>query len=163
MANRRDLDLQQAELNFEAACELDAEGRIEEADQEFRRAAALAPEEFAVPPRLGLQEFEKIVEESLDSIPERFDPYLHQVSVVVRDYPHEIDAEPDLLGLYVGVPRTERTHELEDHLDQVFIFKRNLEIDFPDPEVLREEIRKTVVHEIAHHFGMLDDEMGDYA
>ena len=78
----------------------------------------------------------------------------------------------DVMRILEGVERqfeqfrqiqAERTHEVEDHLDQVFIFKRNLEIDFPDPDELREEIRKTVVHEIAHHFGMTDDEMGDYA
>lgn len=163
MGNRRERDLEEAQMHFEEACELDLEGRAAEADREFRRAAAIAPEEFPVPPRLSRKEFDRIVAESLDSIPERFDPYLSQVSVAVRDYPHEIDADPDLLGLYVGVPRTERTHELEDHLDQIFIFKRNLEIDFPDPDELREEIRKTVVHEIAHHFGMSEDEMGEYA
>ncbi len=163
MKRRRERELQQAEMHFDDACELDLRGRIDEADQEFRRAAALAPEEFPLPPRLGREEFDKIVEDSLDSIPERFDRYLSQVAILVRDYPHEIGADPDLLGLYVGVPRTERTLEVEDHLDQVFIFKRILEIDFPDPDELREEIRKTVVHEIAHHFGMTDDEMGDYA
>lgn len=149
-------------MHFENACELDRAGRAAEADEEFQRAAALDPE-FLVPPRLSRREFDRIVAESLDSIPESFDPYLQQVAVVVRDYPDEIDADPDLLGLYVGIPRTERTHEVEDHLDQVFIFKRNLEIDFPDLDELREEIRKTVVHEIAHHFGMEDDEMGEYA
>ncbi len=163
MKSRRERELQQAKMHFDDACELDLRGRIDEADQEFRQAAALAPEEFPLPPRLGRKEFDKIVEDSLDSIPERFDRYLGQVAILVRDYPHEIGAEPDLLGLYVGVPRTERAHEIEDHLDQFFIFKRNLEIDFPNLNELREEIRKTVVHEIAHHFGMTDDEMGDYA
>lgn len=163
MENPRERELDEAEILFENACELDRQGRVAEAEAEFRRAADIAPEEFQAPPRLGPEEFDRIVAESLDCIPERFDPFLHQVSVVVRDYPGEIGADPDLLGLYVGIPRTERTHEVEDHLDQVFIFKRNLEIDFPDLDELREEIRKTVVHEIAHHFGMTDDEMGEYA
>ena len=160
---REEDDFERAEIHFENACELDRLGRTEEADEEFRRAAALAPEEFRAPLRLERQAFEKIVAESLDSIPERFDRYLRQVVVAVHDYPEEIDAPPDLLGLYVGIPRTERDHELRDHLDRVFIFKRNLEIDSPDPDELREEIRKTVVHEIAHHFGMTDEEMGEYA
>ncbi len=156
-------NFERAEIHFENACELDRQGHTEDADEEFRHAAALAPEEFRAPLRLGRRTFEKIVAESLDSIPERFDQYLRQVVVTVHDYPDETDALPDLLGLYVGIPRTERSHEFRDHLDRVFIFKRNLEIDFPDPDELREEIRKTVVHEIAHHFGMTDEEMGEYA
>jgi predicted Zn-dependent protease with MMP-like domain len=151
-----------AEICFERACCLDRSGRAEDADRQFAEAARLSPDELPAPPRLNQEDFEKVVEEALDSIPEKFDPYLRQVAVAVRDYPGPGDPDPNLLGLYVGIPRTERTHESSGHLDTIFLFKRNLEIEFVDEDDLREEIRKTVIHEIAHHFGLGEEEMGEY-
>jgi predicted Zn-dependent protease with MMP-like domain len=142
---------------------LDRLGRNDEADAEFRKAAALDPEEYPRPPRLSLKAFEKVVEEALDSIPEKLDAYVRQIAVAIRDYPTAEDPDPFLLGLYEGVPRTERSHELRDHLDQIFIYKRNLEIEFPDIDELRDEIRKTVIHEVGHHFGLGEEDMGEYA
>lgn len=161
---RRLLDpLEEAWVRFERGACLDRFGRSQEADVEFRLAEKLAPEEYPAPLRLGAEEFDRLVAEALDAVPERFDPFLSQVMVAVRDYPGASDPDPHLLGLYVGVPRTERTQELADHLDQIFVFKRNLELDVLDRDELREEIRKTVIHEIAHHFGMGEEDMGDYA
>ena len=154
---------EEAWLRFERGACLDRAGKTAEADKELRRAAALAPEEFPLPLRLEAEAFERLVADSLDSLPERFDAYLGQVVVAVRDYPGGEDPDPHLLGLYVGVPRTERGPELEETLDRIFIFKRNLELAVWDRAELREEIRKTVVHEVAHHFGLGEDDMGEYA
>jgi predicted Zn-dependent protease with MMP-like domain len=154
---------EEAWLRFERGSCLDRAGREAEADAELARAAALAPEEFPLPLRLEAAAFDRLVAEALDSLPERFDPYLRQVVVAVRDYPARGDPDPHILGLYVGVPRTERGPGQEEHLDQVFIFKRNLELMVRDAAELREEIRKTVVHEIAHHFGLGEEDMGEYA
>jgi predicted Zn-dependent protease with MMP-like domain/Flp pilus assembly protein TadD len=165
MASSPDLELEpdeEAWIHFEKGRCLDRLEREEEADREFELAAQLAPDECPLPPRLSPGEFDALVEEALDSIAPEFDPYLQQVAVAVQDYP-PADAEPFLLGLYVGVPRTERAHDEVDHLDRVFIFKRNLETEFPGREALREEIRKTVIHEIAHHFGFGEEDMGEYA
>jgi predicted Zn-dependent protease with MMP-like domain len=158
-----DDDVERAALHSLRASCLDRLSKAEEADAEFRKAAKLAPKDFPAPPRLSPDRFDAIVAGALDGIPLEFAPYLRQVAVVVRDYPSSEEWDPFLLGLYVGVPLTERGHEQRDDPGQVFLFKRNLEIEFPDLETLRVEIRKTVIHEVAHHFGLGEDDMGEYA
>jgi predicted Zn-dependent protease with MMP-like domain len=145
---------------------LDRLDRAEEADRAFKKAARLDPEEYRMPPRLSQEEFEDVVREALDELPEDVARYLDNVIVQAVDYPRSPPLDPGidpcLLGLYLGVPRTDRSPEVRDNLDRIFVFKRNLEIEFPDLEVLKEEIRKTVIHEIAHHFGFGEDEMGGF-
>ena len=153
--------------HFDRALCLDRLGRPEEADASFKKAARLDPEGYPRPPRLSQEEFEKVVEDALGEVPPRLSDLIANVVMEVRDYPTSPPLEPGLdpylLGLYVGVPRTERTQDLRDHLDRVFVFKRNLEIEFPRRAELREEIRKTVIHEIAHHFGLGEEDMGGFA
>ncbi len=153
--------------HFDRALCLDRLTRTEEADREFREAERLAPEELTRPARLSLEEFEEVARRAIDEIPEALRKYLDNVIVEVMDYPSspplDPGLDPNLLGLYVGVARTDRTQECRDNLDRIFIFKRNLEIEFPARARLREEIRKTVIHEIAHHFGLGEEDMGDYA
>jgi predicted Zn-dependent protease with MMP-like domain len=153
-----------ASFHQDRALCLDRLDRPAEADREFREAARLDPEECPPIERLPRERFEALVVEALDGVPPEFDPYLRQVSVVVREYPIPMqDVDPFSLGLYSGVPRTERVEENRNHLDTIFIFKRNHELLGLDRESLREEVRKTVVHEIAHHFGFGEDDMGEYA
>lgn len=158
-----DDDETRASIHYDLGLCLDREGKAEKADSYFRKAARSSPETYPAPLRLESAEFEAIVAEALDSIPPAFQPYLKQVVVLVEDYPPPSEEDPYLLGLYLGVPRTERAHEAKDDLDHILIFKRNHELMHSSREDLREEVRKTVVHEIAHHFGLAEDEMGDYA
>lgn len=153
----------EAGLYYDLGLCLDRLGRSGDADREFRAAERRAPETFPRPPRLEAEEFDAIVTEALDAIPPRFRPYLDQVAIVVEDYPSTPLDDPFLLGLYDGVPRTERSFEGADPLERIFVYKRNHELQFPTREELRDEVQKTVVHEIAHHFGLLEHEMGDYA
>jgi predicted Zn-dependent protease with MMP-like domain len=132
------------------------------ADAEFRCAARLAPDDFAMPLRLAEDRFEALVGAALDEVPEEFARRLEQVVVRVRDYPASEDGDPFLLGLYVGVARRDRTLATEDHLDHIVVFKRCHELRCADEAALREEVRRTVVHEIAHHFGIEHEDMGDY-
>jgi predicted Zn-dependent protease with MMP-like domain len=152
-----------AQLFWDLGICLDREGLAEEADRRFRKAARLDPETFSPPPRLSAEAFEELVGEAMDSIPDAFHEYIEQVSVVVLDYPADPDLDPFLLGLYEGVPRTERSWDGIEPPERVFVFKRNHEILHPRIEELREEVRKTVIHEIAHHFGLDEDAMGEYA
>ena len=109
------------------------------------------------------RQFEQIVERALTGLPPVFADRLENVAVVIRDEPTEEDLdeaglEPgeELFGLYVGVPLTERG---EYHMvlpDRILIFQGPHERHFQDEELL-EEIQCTVVHEIAHFFG-IDDE-----
>ncbi|MGI9606749.1 MAG: metallopeptidase family protein [Acidimicrobiales bacterium] len=101
--------------------------------------------------------FEGLVADALDSIGEPFESMMDNVVVVVED---EHPDEPDLLGLYEGVPLTERDgYGLMDLPDQVTIFRVTLCDVCSNHEELLHEIRVTVVHEIAHHFGIDDDRL----
>lgn len=121
--------------------------------------------------RMTDEEFDRAVDEALDCIPPQFLDALENVAIAVQDEP---DAEQlaavdgsdpaefpmhgdELLGLYDGTPLTERGNYDFDLPDMVTIFKGPHERSFGSREEIVEEIRKTVVHEIGHYFG-LDDE-----
>jgi predicted Zn-dependent protease with MMP-like domain len=86
---------------------------------------------------------------------------MSNVDIVVEE---ENPEDPDLFGLYLGIPLTERGVESYAGVlpDKIAIYRRPLEEEFgDDPEVLEEEIRITVVHEIAHHFGIDEDRIAE--
>jgi predicted Zn-dependent protease with MMP-like domain len=106
----------------------------------------------------------------LDRLPRRFREQLRNVEFVVEKRPsiellraEGLDPRCDTLyGIYQGVPLPDRS-SLDPPLlpDKITIFAEPLIQDFPDPEELREEIRLTVLHEIAHYFGMDEEEVED--
>jgi predicted Zn-dependent protease with MMP-like domain len=99
--------------------------------------------------------FEEHVRAALDSLPPRLAGALDNVAVVVRD---EDPEDPDLFGLYEGTPLPERSSGAGGRLpDQITIYRLPLEESFTDPGELEEEIRITVLHELAHYFG-IDEE-----
>jgi predicted Zn-dependent protease with MMP-like domain len=96
--------------------------------------------------------FEDHVREALDLLPPKLAAALDNVAVVVED---EHPDDPDLFGLYEGTPLTERDTRYAGRLpDRITIYKVPLEETFEDPDELREEIRITVLHELAHYFGI---------
>ena len=104
----------------------------------------------------------------LDKLPRQFRKQLHNVEIVVEERPGEelfLDAGLDpkhdtLYGLYQGIPLPDRSSLYPPILpDKITIFAEPLLEDFPDPNELREQIRVTVLHEIAHYFGFDDDEI----
>ena len=101
------------------------------------------------------EDFDALVERALDEIPDEIASLVRNVVVLVEDEPPEDD--PDLLGLYDGVALTERWGDPMMELpDRIFIFRGPL-LDMCDTdEQLVEEVRITVVHEVAHHFGIDD-------
>lgn len=102
--------------------------------------------------------FDNLVADALDRIPDELARLMDNVVVLVEDEPPADD--PDLLGLYVGTPLTERGSEYTFHApDQVFVFRGPLLRMCEDLEDLAEEIEITVVHEIAHHFGIEDHQL----
>jgi predicted Zn-dependent protease with MMP-like domain len=102
--------------------------------------------------------FEDQVRAALDELPEPFAAALQNVAVVVED---ENPEDPDLLGLYQGVPLPERGDGAGLLPDTISIYRIPLEESFPDPGELREEIRTTVLHEIAHYFGIDEDRLAE--
>jgi len=114
-------------------------------------------------------EFEAVVEEVLDGLPEEYARRLGNVEILIEDAPtaetlREMGLDPrrdTLFGCYDGVPLGERGIDNAFLPDRITLFYRPLVRSFRSPRRIREEIRKTVVHEIAHHFGMDDDEIED--
>jgi predicted Zn-dependent protease with MMP-like domain len=104
--------------------------------------------------------FEDHVERALESLPPELRRAMSNIEIVVED---ENPEEPDLLGLYLGIPLTERGGEYAGVLpDKIAVYRIPLEEEFgDDPAVLEEEIRITVIHEIAHHFGIDEDRLAD--
>jgi predicted Zn-dependent protease with MMP-like domain len=115
-------------------------------------------------------EIRKEVVKVLDRLPKRFRDRLRNIEIVVEKRPSAgllraegLDPRHDTLyGLYQGVPLPERSEFDAPMLpDKITIFSEPLLADFPDPEELRSEIRLTVLHEMAHYFGMDEDEIED--
>ena len=104
--------------------------------------------------------FEDHVQRALDSLPRDLRRAMSNVEVVVEE---ENAEEPDLFGLYLGIPLVERDSGYAGVLpDKIAIYRKPLEEEFgDDPEVLEDEIRITVLHEIAHHFGIDEDRLAD--
>jgi predicted Zn-dependent protease with MMP-like domain len=122
--------------------------------------------------RMSLSQFGRIVAGVMETLPEEIARQIDNVVVDVEEEPdeatlrdmgftdEELDAGETLYGLFVpmhigdpdGVGFPDQPH-------RIFIYKRPLEEDFPDPEELRIEIRKTVIHELAHHFGWTDADL----
>jgi predicted Zn-dependent protease with MMP-like domain len=102
------------------------------------------------------ERFDALVDQALDGIPDELASLVHNLVVLVEDEPPE--GEPDdLLGLYDGFAITERDSTLSGQLpDRIFVFRGPLLDMCSTEEELVEEVRITVVHEIAHHFGIDD-------
>jgi len=102
--------------------------------------------------------FEDHVRAALDELPPDLASALTNVAVVVED---ENPEDPDLFGLYHGVPLPERGDMAGLPPDTISIYRIPLEDSFPDPKELREEIRVTMLHELAHHFGLDEDRLAE--
>jgi predicted Zn-dependent protease with MMP-like domain len=103
-------------------------------------------------------DFEAHVRRALDALPAELRHAMSNVEIVVED---ENPEDPDLFGLYTGIPLTERDSGYAGALpDKIEIYRLPLEDEFgDDPAVLEDEIRITVIHELAHHFGIDDDRL----
>ena len=102
--------------------------------------------------------FEDHVRASLDELPPDLAQALENIAVVVED---EHPDDPDLFGLYHGVPLPERGDMGGVLPDKISIYRIPLEETFRDPNELREEIRITVLHELAHYFGLDEDRIAE--
>ena len=115
-------------------------------------------------------EIRREVARVIDKLPKEFREQLRNVEIVVETRPSNellraegLDPREDTLyGIYQGVPLPDRS-ALDPPLlpDKITIFAEPLLEDYPDPDELREEIRLTVLHEIAHYFGMDEEEIED--
>ena len=102
--------------------------------------------------------FDDHVKAALDSLPPHLAAALDNVAVVVED---ENPDDPDLFGLYEGVPLPERGDMAGALPDRITIFRLPLEDEFADPRELEREIRITVLHELGHYFGLDEDRLAE--
>jgi predicted Zn-dependent protease with MMP-like domain len=125
------------------------------------------------PRQRGDKTFEELVAEALDSLPPDIQEKLENVEVVVEWRPSpaqmrrmRLGPGQTLFGLYEGVPLTERTSGYGMVLpDKITIFRQPIEAYCQTDEEVRQTVRRTVLHELAHHFGISDErlrELGAY-
>jgi len=119
---------------------------------------------------MNRREIRKAAVRVLEGLPEEFRSRLENIEIVIEKRPKKsqliamgLDPEQDVLyGLYEGTPLTERSAFDPPLLpDRIVIFSEPLRRDFPDPGELRNQIRLTLLHEIAHYFGMDEEEIED--
>ena len=101
-------------------------------------------------------------------VPDELRGHISNVEIMIEDKPSdelldELGVPPDdtLFGLYEGTPLTERSTEYSGLPDRIIIFRRPLLEEFDDPLDLRREIARTVIHEIAHHFGIDEERLAE--
>jgi predicted Zn-dependent protease with MMP-like domain len=111
--------------------------------------------------------FALLVEQALAELPPRFAKFLREVPVELRKWPSpallrglNMDPGSLLLGLYRGHPRTVRSVEDSGRLpDAIYIFQSNIEQVCNNEQELIDQVRKTVLHEIGHHFGLSEEDL----
>jgi predicted Zn-dependent protease with MMP-like domain len=106
----------------------------------------------------AIPNFDQAVQDAIDSLPQELRDRISNVEVVVEDEPPP--GQP-LLGLYQGVPLTRRGSGYSGALpDKISIYRGPLERLYGhDPELLSDQIRRVVLHEVAHHFGISDERL----
>jgi predicted Zn-dependent protease with MMP-like domain len=116
----------------------------------------------------GRVAFEDLVDDALAEIPEPFSRALDEVAIVIDDEPspqqrreNHLGPRDTLYGLYEGVPRTDWGADLVPVPNKITLFRLPLEEDYRDPEDLADQVRITVLHELAHHLGIDDDRLDE--
>mgnify|MGYP003622400826 CR=1 FL=1 len=112
-----------------------------------------------MPVDMGREEFETVVDAACESIPDAFWDQVDNLVVLVEDDPPP--DQPDLLGLYDGVPVTERDDYAGVLPDRAFVFRNPTLPMCSTPEEVAEEVRVTVIHEIGHYLGIDDAHLDD--
>lgn len=112
--------------------------------------------------------FRRLVERALDEIPEELAARMDNVVILVRNQPTEEELESlglgpreTLLGLYVGRPLTSRGWYGETLPDRIMIYQQPIESICRSEDEVVEQVRETVLHEVAHHFGIDDDRLDE--
>ena len=106
--------------------------------------------------------FEQLVDEALDSLPDEIAAWLDNVAIIVGEWPTPrqlaqagLGPGEMLFGLYVGVPKTLRGFTYGETVpDKIIIFRQPIQRYYHTPAQIRAQVRRTVLHEIGHHFGL---------
>jgi predicted Zn-dependent protease with MMP-like domain len=117
-----------------------------------------------MPGRSAREHFEQLVADALDSLPDDIAARMDNVQVVVEDEPPAevragVGRGNDVLGYYHGVPLTQRGYYNNVMPDRISIYRGPITRAARTPSGIKEQVRKTVIHEVAHHFGIDDDRL----
>jgi predicted Zn-dependent protease with MMP-like domain/Flp pilus assembly protein TadD len=131
----------------------------------FERADALDPDHYPLPTEMDTDTFERAAAEAIGDLPRSIREYVQDVPVLMEDFPsselvEQENVSPQILGIFIGVPRTEAsvTHPNPD-LDRVILYRKNLEKVCRGEDDLVEQIQVTVKHEIGHYLGLSEDDL----
>lgn len=110
------------------------------------------------------QEFEAIVDEAFKELPPEFLEKIQNIDVLIEDFPDPETrrtmhvTQKGLLGLYVGIPLNKRSPTAYGNVlpDRIYLFKKNLEAVSRSAQELKEQIQRTLLHELGHYFGIDD-------
>jgi predicted Zn-dependent protease with MMP-like domain len=112
------------------------------------------------------EEFAKVVEEALDSLPKEFRGRIHNVAILVEDFPpdqpHQDPSRPRrlLMGIFHGVPATQKSvFDLSMGPSHIVLYQKNIESVCADEGEVRHQIRQTLLHELGHYFGMTEEQL----
>ncbi len=104
--------------------------------------------------------FEALVAQAVNGLPTTFREKLVNVAIIVEDLPPDQgENEGLLLGLFHGIPRTEKSVFLSYPPDRIFLYQRNIEAICAGEAEVRRQIRATLLHEVGHYFGLSEDEL----
>ncbi len=120
-----------------------------------------------MPYPVSKNKFAQLVEQAIAELPEEFEKFLEEVPIEVQDHPTpaqlsrlRVSPRGLLLGLYQGRPRTQRSVEDSGAVpDLIYIFQEPIQQICRTEEELVQQVRKTVLHEIGHHFGLGEDDL----
>jgi predicted Zn-dependent protease with MMP-like domain len=114
------------------------------------------------------EHFIKVVEESLDSLPEEFRSRIKNVAILVEDFPpNQSPTQPGqqrrlLLGIFHGVPATKKSvFDLPTGPAHIVLYQKNIEAVCSNEAEVRHQIRQTLIHELGHYFGMTEEQLRD--
>ena len=112
--------------------------------------------------------FESLVDQAIRELPAEFRTRLENVVVLVEEFPSEellddldVSSGDTIFGLYEGTPLTERGFDAPLHPDRIWIFQGPIEEECESDEEIMDEIKTTIVHEVAHFFGLDDEYLED--
>jgi len=154
------LDPDSAHALYHLGLVLERLGEDEEATRAFSRAHALDSEHYPLPVAMDDRVFEQVAAEAMRDLPRSIREYVENVPLLIEDFPSlellaEESVSPQILGVFIGVPRTEAavTAQATD-VDRMILFKRNLEKVCCTQAELVEQVQITVKHEIGHYLGL---------
>jgi predicted Zn-dependent protease with MMP-like domain len=162
----------EGQICFELAQFVEARHHLEQAAALDPEAAhtlyhlgPLQPDAYPMPVAVDADGFERVAAEAIADLPRSIREYVENVPVLVHDFPEgdllgSENISPQILGIFIGVPRTEAAVTAQaQHVDRVILYKKNLEKVCRTRAELFEQIQVTVKHEIGHYLGLDEEDL----